>query len=309
MNTRKNALSICCYVCAFGAFGAFFRWLQNQIAVDHTTGVLKPSMWNVLVPVIIIAAAAVFYFIIRRRMETNVFATGIHETFRATTALHDYVAWFVGIIVMLGGLMLMISSRLDALAGAYRFIGILAILTGLTFPSVCTASRRHLSPNLVSIFSVIPIAMYCLWLITCYRCNASIPNIYSFCIEIIAVCAIIVALYNIAGYPFGVPKPYASLYSSMLAAFMCLMTLADNRYFGMQLILFGTAAMLLMYSWMIVGNMKTAEDSSAKAAAAAGAAIKNPPEPEISEDTVIPAGADMSGAEPTRRADTIRADD
>ena len=33
-NNKKagDALIMLCYTCAFGAFGAFFRWLQMQVA-------------------------------------------------------------------------------------------------------------------------------------------------------------------------------------------------------------------------------------------------------------------------------------
>lgn len=307
MNIRKNALPICCYVCAFGAFGAFFRWLQNQIAVDHTTGVQNHSMWNVLVPLMLIAAAVVFYLIIRRRMDTHVFAMGMHDTFRATTPIHDSAALCIGVIIAAGGLITLIATRLDPQAGSYRFIGLMSILTGITFPAICTTQKRHLSPGLISVFSVIPLVLFLFWLIICYMHNASIPNVWSYCIEILACCSVAVALYFVAGYPFGVPKPFSCLYSCMLGAFMCLVTLADNRYFGLQLILFGTAAMLLMYAWMIISNMKTADDSAKKAAMAAEKAIAEEPEkeavPTVPDDTVIPAGADMSMDEPTRQAE------
>ena len=51
-NNKKagDALIMLCYTCAFGAFGAFFRWLQMQVARDTETGLINPSILNILLP-------------------------------------------------------------------------------------------------------------------------------------------------------------------------------------------------------------------------------------------------------------------
>ena len=63
---RKNALINSCYVCAAGAFGTFFRWLQNQSVFDAETGLVNPSALNILVPLVILGAAVLFYFLVRK---------------------------------------------------------------------------------------------------------------------------------------------------------------------------------------------------------------------------------------------------
>lgn len=303
---RRNALTICCFVCAFGAFGAFFRWLQTQIAVDAVTGVQKPGMLNAMVPLVTIAAAVVFWFIIRGKMETCVFGSNMYDTFRGTTSVYEVMYWVIGCIMMLGGLISLVSIRQDPQNFSYKLIALLAIATGATFPAICNTRKKHFSPGLISTFATLPMLLYVIWLIGCYKRNASIPNVWSYCIEIIAVCAAIIAFYYMAGYPFGSPRPFAGLYSSMIAAFLCLTTLADNRYFGMQVILLGTVAMLLMYCWMIVSNMRSAEETAASAAKAAADAVAKPepaPEPEPKkEEPVIPAGLEVNLDEPTIEA-------
>ena len=303
---RKNALTICCFVCAFGAFGAFFRWLQNQIAVDHETGVMNPSILNVLVPAIIIAAAVVFYFVIRSKMGKCVFSSDMYETFRGTTRFLYVAAWIVGAVMIIGGLAAMLGARFDPQAGMIKLISLLAILTGASFPSICSTAKKRMAPGIVSTFSAIPILMLVIWLIACYMRNSSIPNVWSYAIEIIAVCAAIVAFYSVAGYSFGKPRPYASLYSAMLGAFMCCVTLADSRYFGLQMIVFAAAAMLLMYCWMIVSNMREAEYSAPAAAKAAAEALARTEEaeeePEPAAEEVIAPGLEIASDEPTLQA-------
>ena len=63
----KVPLILSCYVCALGAFGAFFRWLQMQVARDSETGPINPSILNFLLPAVIIAAAVVVLLHVWRR--------------------------------------------------------------------------------------------------------------------------------------------------------------------------------------------------------------------------------------------------
>ena len=62
---QKKALTVNAYVVAAGAFGAFFRWLQNQTAFEPDTGLLKPGIINYIVPLLIIAALYLFYRIVK----------------------------------------------------------------------------------------------------------------------------------------------------------------------------------------------------------------------------------------------------
>ena len=56
---QKKPLEITCYVAGAGAFGVFFRWLQDQLAFDEA-GLNEKSVFNFLVPLLVIAAALLF---------------------------------------------------------------------------------------------------------------------------------------------------------------------------------------------------------------------------------------------------------
>lgn len=306
---RKNALITCCFVCALGAFGAFFRWLQNQLAFDTETGMINPSLWNIMVPLVIAAAAVIFYFIIRKFLVGLTAPTEMYATFRGTTFFHPIAAWIIGGIVAIGGIATLFGAGDDVQPGALTFIGIMMIIAGISFPSICTAAKRHLAPGLVSVFSAIPIIVFTLWLIACYVRNASIPNVWKYGVEIITVCVIIVAFFYNAGVAFGKPEPVKALYFSMLGAFLCLLSLADSRIFGLQMIVFGTALMLLMYCWMIVSNMRK-QEVSAEPIEEKAAEPEEKAEPVKENDTepVIPAGEKVVTDEPTIQAPDRGAD-
>ena len=51
---RKKPLEITCYVAGAGAFGVFFRWLQDMIAFNEL-GLVDRSVFNYLVPLFVLA--------------------------------------------------------------------------------------------------------------------------------------------------------------------------------------------------------------------------------------------------------------
>ena len=261
---RKNALIISCYVCALGAFGAFFRWLQIQIFYDPVTGIMTGSVWGILLPLMIIAVAVVFYSLIKKLLDRNLIPpVKLYDMFRGTTLVYPAVAWTIGIITALGGLVTAFSVRYDAQAGLYTIVGLLAIIGGMSFPLICTCSKRRFAPGFVSALMTVPVIMFIIWLIASYRQNATIASIWVYAVEILALCACLTAFFFTAGYAYGRVKPIESLFFTMFASFLGFMTLSDNRYTGLQLIVCGSIGMMLTEAWMIVSNMREKSDGDA----------------------------------------------
>lgn len=295
----KDALIISCYICALGAFGAFFRWLQMQIARDSETGLMNPNLLNIIVPLIIIAAFVLL--LVRSKNlahDGKVFPTEMFEALHALSIVYYIASWLIAALMVIGGVMTVVNSTLDAQRGLYTLIAALAVCSGLSFPLICSAARRRFSPGLVSVFMTLPVIMFCLWLIACYRANANNPNVWNYAIEIIAICAVILALFHVSGYAFGRSTPKRTAFLCQFAAFMCITTLADSRYMGLELILVGTAGMLLLENWILVKNRCLPKDEPPQEQK------KSEPEKVSEQDVVIPAGESESVPEPTLEAPT-----
>lgn len=277
----KAPLILSCYVCAFGAFGAFFRWLQMQAARDAETGLMNPSILNLLVPLTIICAAVVFYLRLKKLLGEGVeLPTEFYAALRGNSLLCPAFSWLLCAITVAGGIVTMINVSLDAQRGLYTVIAALGILCGLGFPLVCSAARKRYSPGLVSLIMSLPILMYCLWLIACYRANSNNPNLWVYAVEIVTVCVLIIAFYYAAGFPFGRAKPNTASFFCMLGAFLGIVTLADGRYFGLQLILIGSVGMLLMENWILIRNMREKTEPEPEAESLPEAEPEAAPEPE-----------------------------
>ena len=255
---QKKPLEITCYVAGAGAFGVFFRWLQDQLAFDEA-GLNEKSVFNLLVPVLVIAAALLFQRFISDMKERRLCAPeDFCEALYNPGKLFAAARWAAGVVMIAGAGLLLISSEADPNAGMIRVLCLLAALSGLAFPLVLGAANYEFLAHekLTRLGMMLPVLMYALWLVLSYIQNAynSVP--WSFAVEIAAIIAAMMGFFRVAGFAFRVPDGHKALFAVMMGAVMCILTLADERYMGMQLILLASAGMLILYEWLLVRNLK-----------------------------------------------------
>lgn len=296
----KHALTMVCFTAGLGAFGLFFRWLQNQTAFNADTGLNEPGMTNVLVVLVVLVAAAVLLLKLRRiGKEGYALPDSVYDAFRGRTVVYPAIIWCIGILMAIGGAVTLSNVRFDEQKTVMSTVAILGILSGLSFPMICTAARRRYSPGLVSLLMTLPIVMFCIWLVASYKQHATNPVVWAYSIEILAICAAIIAFFFTAGYPYGRAKPQKAVFWAAIGAFFCFMTLADARYAGELIMFLGSGAMLLMEIWMIVSNLKPAEEAEAKSEEAPAA---QEPEDEVIAPAAPDAPAEEPSPEPTLKA-------
>lgn len=290
---RKNALINSCYVCAAGAFGTFFRWLQNQSCFDAETGLLNPSALNYIVPLSILAAAVLFFFLVKKLKNQELEPPkDIFGLFNGTSILYPLAYMVIAVVTLVGSVVTLVNCAGEQYAAVYRLIAGLAAISALAFPVICSSRRRRYAPSIIGAFMCIPIAMFTAMLLLCYKANSSNPVIWSFWIEIITCCLCMLAFLFSAGFAFDRAEPYKAMFLTMLAAFMCFTTLADSRYIGLQMIYLGSAGMLLTELWMMISNMRKPAEAEA--------APEEKPEPEKAQ--VIEPGETEEKPEPTIQA-------
>jgi len=258
---QKRSLEICCYVCGAGAFGVFFRWLQNQMAFDDA-GLNEKSVFNFLVPLLILAAAMMFrHFINKARKEKLYLDAEYCAALRNPGQLFTVARWIAGAVMSIGSLLLLVAAETDVDRELMSLLAILGFFSGLAYPVLLGYANREWlhHRNFACLLSVLPIATMAFWLIICYKKNAlnSVP--WDYLIEMAAVTAAMFSYFRAAGFAFGTAKGYKCLFAIMLGTAMCIMALADERYMGMQIMLLGAALQQILYVWIIVMNMKKRE--------------------------------------------------
>ena len=255
---QKKPLEITCYVAGAGAFGVFFRWLQDQLAFDEA-GLNEKSVFNLLVPALIVAAALLFHRFVSDMKERRLYAPeDFCQAFYNPGKLFTAARWAAGVLMIAGAALLLMSSEADPHAEMIRVLCLLAALSGLAFPLVLGAANYEFLAHekLVRLGMMLPVLMYALWLVLSYIQNSHNSVPWSFAVEIAAIIAAMLGFFRVAGFAFRVPDGHRALFDVMLGGAMCILALADERYMGMQLIFLASAGMLILYEWILVRNLK-----------------------------------------------------
>lgn len=261
---HKKALEINAYVAGAGAFGVFFRWMQRQLAFED--GLSKGSFWNFVVPLSILIVGYVFLrFVDRFKNQRCYLPDGLEEALVNPGKLYTVARWAAGILMCAGAVAILATCETDKNAVMLRIVAVLAALTGLSFPMILSAANRErpwLGPRVLCLFSLLPILLFAVWLILSYKENAINSVVWDYAIEIVTLCVAMVSFFRVAGFAYGQPNVWRAMFFAMFGAFLCIMSLADSRNVGLQLVLLSAALMLINYNWIMVANLrsKTAEE-------------------------------------------------
>jgi len=254
---QNKALEISCYVCGAGAFGVFFRWLQDQMAFNDA-GLADRSVLHIIVVLYIIAAAILFIrFVDKARNKRYYLPDELNEALYNEGKLFTIARWAIGGIMVLGALVLLATCEVEKQAALLKLLALSGILSGISYPLLLTLANRPVEhPGIACLLSFMPILTFSIWLIVCYKMNDINSVVWAYSIEIIAVIVAMCAFFRMAGFSFGAPSGFRAMFFSMMGACMCIMAIADKRNMGMQIMLFSAAMMLVLYNWIMLCNLR-----------------------------------------------------
>ena len=255
---QKKSLEITCYVAGAGAFGVFLRWLQDQLAFDEN-GLSEPSVFNFLVPLMLLAAAWMFTRFINKIQDDKLYVPrDFCDALFNPGKLFAVARWAIGLLMCLGSVVLLMTSETDVDADFIRIICLLGFLSGLAFPFVLGSANYDEFANVrfVRPCMMMPILLFSAWLILCYKQNSYNSVVWSYVIEMATIIVALLAFFRIAGYAFFAPNWRKCMLAIMMGAAMCIMSLADERYMGMHIIMLSAALMLILYNWILFKNLR-----------------------------------------------------
>ncbi len=255
---QKKSLEITCYVAGAGAFGVFLRWLQDQLAFDEN-GLSEPSVFNFLVPLMLLAAAWMFTRFINKIQDDKLYVPrDFCDALFNPGKLFAVARWAIGLLMCLGSVVLLMTSETDVDADFIRIICLLGFLSGLAFPFVLGSANYDEFANVrfVRLCMMMPILLFSAWLILCYKQNSYNSVVWSYVIEMATIIVALLAFFCIAGYAFFAPNWRKCMLAIMMGAAMCIMSLADERYMGMHIIMLSAALMLILYNWILFKNLR-----------------------------------------------------
>ena len=257
----KKSLELACYIGGAGAFGVFLRWLQLQLAFNEL-GLPDPSVFHILLILYTAAAALVFLFFVNRYEKQHLYLPDeFPAAFSHSGKLYLAARILSGLLISAGGALLYMQSEADRNSSDYRFIAILAVLAGLAFVIWMSCADRDPQPNtgFLCVLIFIPMFLLAAWVVICYKVNTINSVVWSYAPELVAVAASMFAFFRLGGFVFGRPRWKHCLFCCMFAAMLCITSLADERYLGMQVIFVGLAAAQLLCCWVMVKNLQKGE--------------------------------------------------
>ena len=260
---RKSAYSLWITTLVLSAFGGFFRWLQNQASFEADTGLaVRGSMWPYVMVLWVIVSAAIL--LVQSRRAVNRDRVRRPETF--AQAFHP-VGGYTGVLVLLCGLLMAVGGVIlfltvplsDRQRLLLQIVGVLGAVYGLLFP-VQLADRGESPRSFTVLLSGLPIALFALWIVVSYKSNIINPTVSAYAVEIVTLCVLTVAFYQVAGFAFDRPRPIRAVFWSLLGAFFCFVSVADKHYLGMHIMLFAAGLMLMLQAWLIASNVRSIDD-------------------------------------------------
>lgn len=291
---RKLALTLTCTTCVYSAFGIFSRWLQNMTAFEENGLYISGSLWGIVLTILCIAAAGTM-FGFARYYKKNLGLTCAPDpgvAFAGSGLLHKIIYLVIALIMAAGSVMLLITAG-DAEAplgmdfsGLLRILALLGLLTAGGFLGISGGASGKETPDGsprqagFCLAATLPIAFCCFWLIVSYRQDAVTSVVWSYAPEILAIACSLLSFYYVAGHAYGRGKPFATIFFCNFGAFLCFVTLPDERLIAQQIMFFGIAGMQLFLSWMLVSGLRRREEIFAR--------FPNAPATEDEDDEVPP---------------------
>lgn len=291
---RKLALTMTCTTCVYSAFGIFSRWLQNMTAFEENGLYISGSLWGIVLTILCIAAAGTM-FGFARYYKKNLGLTCAPDpgvAFAGSGLLHKIIYLVIALIMAAGSVMLLITAG-DAEAplgmdfsGLLRILALLGLLTAGGFLGIAGGANGKETPDGsprqagFCLAATLPIAFCCFWLIVSYRQDAVTSVVWSYAPEILAIACSLLSFYYVAGHAYGRGKPFATIFFCNFGAFLCFVTLPDERLIAQQIMFFGIAGMQLFFSWMLVSGLRRREEIFAR--------FPNAPATEDEDDEVPP---------------------
>lgn len=283
-----------CTTCVYSAFGIFSRWLQNMTAFEENGLYISGSLWGIVLTILCIAAVGTM-FGFARYYKKNLGLTCAPDpgvAFAGSGLLHKIIYLVIALIMAAGSVMLLITAG-DAEAplgmdfsGLLRILALLGLLTAGGFLGIAGGANGKETPDGsprqagFCLAATLPIAFCCFWLIVSYRQDAVTSVVWSYAPEILAIACSLLSFYYVAGHAYGRGKPFATIFFCNFGAFLCFVTLPDERLIAQQIMFFGIAGMQLFLSWMLVSGLRRREEIFAR--------FPNAPATEDEDDEVPP---------------------
>ena len=267
---RDTATKLTAFTAIISAAGFLIHWLQNLQIYEEETGLARSGMaisW--ITAILIVLFAAWFWFIVIRLKKADA-PTDPSAALGGSSFLYTAVCAAVILLFAVSGLLQLLSANAENYAADQiilrRIQGVLVICSAIALIFLMVQLNNENRAGLRRVCMVVLILFSGIWLSATYKSAASDPVLWRSAVEILAVCSVMLALYYVAGYFFGEPNPWSSIYFCNLGAFLCVMSAIDDHTGAENLCFAATAVLLLVWSYSMIANLKPQQETISETA-------------------------------------------
>lgn len=256
---RNTAYKLTAFTAIISAAGFLLRWLQNIRIFDAETGLAETGRpISFLVAGIIVLAAAAFG-VIALRLKRYEAPAEPDRALGGQTFIHTAVCALAVLLLAASGGMQLLAANTENFAENQlmirRILAVATLAAALLYALLMTGLSKPERAGLRRWCSGLLILFGGLWLSAEYKSAASDPVLWRSAVEILAVCASLMAFYHVAGYFFGQPNASASVFFCDIGAFLCIMSSIDDHTGAEDLCFASVALVLLIWSYSIIANL------------------------------------------------------
>ena len=253
---RNTSIKLCSLALFAGIFGTFLRWLQTMSGFETETGLSIPHAPISYVVLAYIIGYGILLYVLLRPLKNMSAPETYPNSLIVGGRLLPLFAVGAGILMGLGGAVSVVLSLFNK--NVFQLItGILAIISApfmLSFIKGASGfgakKRGRVCCSMITIF-------ICFWLIATYKYNASDPVLWNFAPRLLAVSALLLAMYFISGFAFVTGKHMPTLFFSLFGAFLGLFTLTESYPIGDRLIMLALSLFVLSCSFGLICNISS----------------------------------------------------
>lgn len=254
---KSQAYKITGFAAVMGALGFMLRWLQGMQIYDDAGLAERGAAISVLLVVVMaatIAALAVWTVLLRRYEPAR-----DHRAVAGKGFVSVVVGCAAGGLLAISGTILLITAGNNAMPGMSRALAVFELLGGVSAVLLTANASKPGQVKTRRAASVMLTLFGCMFMVTVYRENAANPVLWEFAPEILALCTATLALYYVAGYQFGQPKPLCGIFFCQTGVFLCVLCVIDQGLSPEALAYAALALLLGMYGFSQTANLSVKE--------------------------------------------------
>lgn len=257
---RSEAYKITGFTAVMAAIGFLIRWLQSMQIYDEVTGlanaVAPVNFW--LIGITVITGVVLLVFVLYLRQFTP---TEGPRALDGHTLVHPILGIFAGFALAVGGIVMVFAARQYAFPMLRRLLGLLAVVGGVSAIGLTVHAGKPGKELPRQVFSVLLTVMGCVWMVVEYKENAANPVVWTFAMEILALCAATLAFYFTAGCQFGQSQPLRAIFCCYLGMFLCVVCVIDDQLGADAIAFFAMALLLGLWGTVQTENIQKPDKS------------------------------------------------